>query len=55
MESFGVDIAVLDIDWGRIGDKVTAYGSSAGVRIIDGHANIEWEFESSTCPSKYQP
>ena len=54
MESFGVDVAVLDIDWGRTGNKVTAYRRSAGVQFIDDHANIEWEFASSTCPSKYQ-
>ena len=44
MESFGVEVAVLDNDPRRTGNKVNVYGSKKGIDFVDDQENLIWEF-----------
>ncbi|XP_066933507.1 uncharacterized protein [Clytia hemisphaerica] len=44
MESYGVDLLVLEADKERRGKNITAYGSEKAYDFWDNHDDLEWEF-----------
>ena len=51
MESYEVDIVVMDVDWERKGCKMFAYGSTSDVKFVEDHAYLKWEFANFTSSS----
>ena len=44
MESYGVDLLVLEADKKRTGKNITAYGSVKAYDFYESHDDLEWEY-----------